>query len=105
MEKAKSRYAVNKMNNSLDVIKKIANYIGHPSNVVNKARLFNSNMAIHLIFGAKVITMLIDFKQKMEEILDNMRSLFEGLEAIQPTSLEMVLNISKNTKEIPSFYV
>ena len=38
----------------------------------------------------------------MEELLDDMRSFFEGLEAQQALSLEEVPNIFSNTEEIPS---
>ena len=96
------QYAVNNMNESLDVIQKIEDYIGHLGNVVNKAKLFDSNLETNPVSRAKVISMLVDFGQKMEEILDNMKNLFEGFKAVQSTPLELVPNISMDTKGIPS---
>ena len=47
--------------------------------VLNKARLFDDNLANHLVSITKVILILVDFAKKMEELLQNMRSLFDGL--------------------------
>ena len=65
-----------KANKSIEVIKKIQDYIGHP-NDINKARLFDSNLAkASPIVRAKIM----DYAFKMEKILKDMRSLFFGLE-------------------------
>ena len=47
--------------------------------MVNKARLFDENLARNLVSAGKVILVLLDFLKKMEELLDEMRVLFEGL--------------------------
>ena len=101
-EKADSQYAVNKLNKSLEVIKKIEGYIKELANVLNKARLFNEGLAKHPIGLSKVILVLADFNVKMEELLDNMRSLFHGLELNQELPLNEVANISFNMEEIHS---
>ena len=78
-EKNDSEYVVTKMNKSFKVIRKIDDYIGHPNNVINKAKLFDSNLVTNPISEAKIIGILVNFGQKIEEILNNMRSLFNGL--------------------------
>ena len=80
-EKANSQFAINKMNKSLEFIKKIKGYIKQPMDILKKARLINKNLAKNPVLATKVIPILVDFNQKMEELLDNMRSLFYGLEA------------------------
>ena len=49
--------------------------------VLNKARLFDEGLAKNLVTATKVIPVLVDFNQKMEELLMNIRSPFDGLEA------------------------
>ena len=73
--------AVNKQNDSLDLIRKIEGYIQLLVDVLRKARLFDEGFAKNPITIVRVIPVLVDFNQKMEEILFNMRGLFEGLEA------------------------
>ena len=99
-KKVDSEYAVNKMNESLEVIKKIKGYIKEPADILNKARLFDKNLAEHPVSAAKEILVLVDFNQKMEELLDNIRSLFHRLELNQELPLDEVPSISVNTKEI-----
>ena len=48
--------------------------------MLNKVRIFDEGFAKNPITVAKVIPILVDFNQKMEEILFDMRGLFEGLE-------------------------
>ena len=49
--------------------------------MVNKARLFDEGFAKNLVTVAKVIPILVDFNEIIEEIFFDMRGLFEGLEA------------------------
>ena len=72
---------INKLNDSLDLVRKIEGYIRLPADVLNKARLFDEGFAKNQVTAAKVILVLIDINQKIEEILLNMRGLFKGLEA------------------------
>ena len=102
VEKVDAQYAINKMNDNLDTIRKIKAYIGHLGDVVNKAKLFDNNLAMYPITVVKVIAVLVYFNQKMEELLDNMQSLFKRLEATQSLLLEMVPNISMDMEEILS---
>ena len=78
--------------------------MSHLGNVLNKARLFDDNLANHPISAAKIIPILTDFAEKMEELLNNMRSLFDelGPEGNQEVPLENVLDISLETSNIPS---
>ena len=49
--------------------------------MLNKARLFDKGFAKNPLTIVKVILVLFDFNHKMEEILLDMRGLFEELEA------------------------
>ena len=63
---------------------------------------FVDSSFVNPVSKSEVINVLVDFNQKMEELLNNMRNLFEGFEAIQALPLEMVPNITMDTREIPS---
>ena len=69
--------------------------------MLNKARLFDNNLAKNPVSAAKVIPILVDFAEKMEELLDDIRSLFDGLapEISLAVPLEHVPEISG---DIPS---
>ena len=68
--------------------------------MVNKAQLFDANFTQHPITAKKVIPVLVDFADKMEELLDEMRVLFDGLlSEVRPVAAENFLDISG---EIPS---
>ena len=88
------------MNESLKVIKKVEGYSKQLADVLNKARLFGKNLAKHPISLTKVISILVDFNHKMEELRDDMRNLFHGLEVNQELPLDKVPDITLNTKEI-----
>ena len=59
-------------------------YVGHTEDVVNKAKLFDANLAKNPVTAGKVIPVLVDFAEKMEELLDEMRVLFDGLQPEVP---------------------
>ena len=80
-EKKANVVAVNKLNNSLDLIRKIQGYIQQPVDVLNKVRFFDEGFAKNPNTATKVILVLVDFNLKMEEIILDMWGLFEGLEA------------------------
>ena len=69
----------------------------HLGDFVNKAKLFDSGLKkTGPIFGAKVISISVDYSAKMERILDEMRTLIIGLEpkaTLQPMPLEEVPNL------------
>ena len=68
--------------------------------MVNKAKLFDANLAKNPVTAGKVIPVLVDFAKKMEELLDEMRILFDGLQPeVPPVTAENLLDISG---EIPS---
>ena len=71
--------AVDKLNATLQFNQKLEEYIGNPGDVVSKARLFDENLARNSVSAGKVIPVLVDFAEKMEELLDEMRILFDGL--------------------------
>ena len=67
---------------------------------MNKAQLFDANLAQHPVTTKKVIPVLVDFVDKMEELLDKIRVLFDGLlPEVPPPAAENLLDISG---EIPS---
>ena len=70
--------------------------------ILNKAMLFDEGVAKNPVTTAKVVQVLVDFNQKMEEILLDMWALFKGLEVEGLVPLDQVSNISINTKELPT---
>ena len=99
-EKELYRKAVDKLNLSLAFTQKLEAYVGNTGDVVNKAQLFDANLAQHPVTAKKVIPVLVDFADKMEELLDEMRVLFDGLLLeVPPLAAENLLDISG---EIPS---
>ena len=92
--------AIDKLNITLTFNQKFEAYVSHPGDVVNKARLFDANLAKNPVLAGKVILILVDFVEKMEELLDKMRTLFDGLQVEVPlVAAENLLDISG---EIPS---
>ena len=69
--------------------------------MLNKARLFDEGFAKNPVIVTKVILVLVDFNQKMEEILLDIRDLFEALEAQQLVPLDQMPNLLINTEELP----
>ena len=68
--------------------------------MVNKAQLFDASLAQHAITTKKVIPVLVDFADKMEELLDEIRVLFDRLlPEVPPVATE---NLSDISGEIPS---
>ena len=63
---------VNKLNNNLDVIRKVEDYIRHLVDVLNKTRLFDEGLAKNSVIAAKVIPILVDFNQKIKDLLIDM---------------------------------
>ena len=99
-EKEAHRRAVDKLNLSLAFNRKLEDYVGNIGDVVNKAQLFDANLAQHPVTAKKVISVLVDFADKMEELLDEMRVLFDGLLLeVPPVATENLLDISG---EVPS---
>ena len=101
-EKKANTVAVNKLNDSLDLIQKIESYIQQSTDVLNKAMLFDEGVAKNPVIATKVIPILVDFNQKMEEILLDMPSLFDRLKAQQLVPLDQMPNLSINTEELPT---
>ena len=83
-EKKAHRKALDKLNFSLAFNQKLETYVGHTGDVVNEARLFDANLAQNPVTVKKVIPVLVDFADKMEELLDEMRILFDGLQSELP---------------------
>ena len=99
-EKEAHRKALDKLNLSLAFNEKLETYVGHTGDVVNKAQLFDANLAQHSVTTKKVIPVLVDFADKMEELLDEMRILFDGLQPeVPPVAAE---NLPDILGEIPS---
>ena len=83
-EKEAHRKALDKLNLSLAFNQKLETYVGHTEDVINKAKLFDANLAKNPVMAGKVIPVLVDFAEKMEELLDEMRILFDGLQPEVP---------------------
>ena len=99
-EKELHRKVVDKLNLSLAFNQKLEAYVGNTRDVVNKAQLFDANLAQHPVTAKKVIPVLVDFADKMEELLDEMRVLFDGLlPEVPPLAAEDLPDI---LGEIPS---
>ena len=99
-EKEAHRRAVDKLNLSLAFNQKLEAYVGNTGDVVNKAQLFDANLAQHPVTAKKEIPVLVDFADKMEELLDEMRVLFDGLlPEVPPVAAENLPDISS---EVPS---
>ena len=99
-EKEAHRKALDKLNLSLAFNQKLETYVRHTRDVVNKAQLFDTNLAKNPVTSGKVIPVLVDFAEKMEELLDEMRILFDGLQPEVP--LVAVENLPDISGEIPS---
>ena len=88
--------AVDKLNATLQFNQKLEEYVGNPGDMVNKSRLFNENLARNPVLARKVIPVLVDFAEKMEELLDEMKVLFDGLTPeVPPVATENLPDISK----------
>ena len=99
-EKEAHRKAVDKLNLSLAFNQKLEAYVGNAGDVVNKAQLFDANLAQHPVTAKKVIPVLVDFADKMEELLDEMRVFFdEFLPEVPPVAVE---NLPEILGEVPS---
>ena len=83
-EKEAHRKALDKLNLSLAFNQKLETYVRHTGDVVNKAQLFDANLAQHPVAAKKIIPVLVDFADKMEELLDEMKTLFDGLQPRVP---------------------
>ena len=70
--------AATKLSDNLDLIWKMEGFVQQPAKFLNKATLFDEGLAKNPVTATKAISVLIDFNEKMEEILLNMRVLFEG---------------------------
>ena len=95
-EKKVNSVGATKLAESLELIRKMEEVAEQPAKILNKARLFYEGLAKNPIIAAKVIPILVDFNQKMEELLLDMRALFDGLEVEGLVPLDQVLNISIN---------
>ena len=99
-EKDAHKKALDKLNFSLAFNQKLETYVGHIGDIVNKAKLFDANLAKNPVTAGKVIPVLVNFAEKMEELLDEMRVLFDRLQPeVPPIAAE---NLSDISSEIPS---
>ena len=94
-EKEEHKKALDKLNVALAFNQKLETYVGNTEDVINKAKLFNANLAKNPITAEKVIPVLVDFAEKMEELLDEMIVLFNGLQPeVPPIAAENLPDIS-----------
>ena len=93
--------AATKLGKSLELVRKMEGVAQQTKDILNKAKLFDEGLAKNPVTTAKVIPVLVNFNQKMDEILMDMRALFEDFEVDGLVSLDQVPNICINTKELP----
>ena len=87
--------ALDKLNVALAFNQKLEAYVGHTGDEVNKARLFDTNLAKNLVSAGKVILVLVDSAEKMEELLDEMWVIFDSLQLeVPPIVAENLPDIS-----------
>ena len=92
--------ALDKLKVALAFNQQLEAYVGHTGDIVNKVRLFDANLAKNPVTAGKVIPVLVDFAEKMEELLDKMRVPFDGLQLeVPPIAVE---NLSDISGDIPS---
>ena len=101
-EKKANSMAATKLGKSLELVMKIEEMAQQPAKILNKARFFDVSLAKNSVTATKVISVLVDFNQKMEELLLDMKALFNGLEVEGLVFLDQVPNISINTEELPT---
>ena len=58
---------LDKLNVALTFNQKLEAYVGNTGDVINKARLFDANLAKNPVKAGKVIPVLVDFAEKMED--------------------------------------
>ena len=97
-QKKQNQEAIDRLNSTLLFNQKLEEYVGNLGDVLNKAQVFDNNMGKNPVLAAKIIPILVDFAEKMEELLDDMRSLFDGLapEINLAVPLENIPDISRN---------
>ena len=101
-ERKANSVAATKLGESLELVQKMEEVVQQPADILNKAKLFYEGLAKNPIIATKVILVLVDFNQKMDEILMDMQALFKGLEVDGLVPLDQVPNISINTEELPT---
>ena len=99
-KKKANSVAASKLGESLELVRKMEGVAQQPAEILNKARLCDEGLAKNPVTTAKVISVLVDFNQKMEELLLDMRALFDGLEVEGLVPLDQVPNISINKEEL-----
>ena len=91
-----------KLGESLELVRKMEGVAQQLVDILSKAKMFDKGLAKNPVTAAKVIPVLINFNEKMDEILIDMWALFKGLEVDGLVPLDQVPNISINTKELPT---
>ena len=67
---------------SKEGLDQIRNFIGNPSNIVNKARLFNNKVKTEgQLLAPKIVNVLVEFEQKMEATLVELQKLLIRLQS------------------------
>ena len=71
-ERKANSVAPTKLGESLELVKKMEEVAQQLANILNKAKFFDEGLAKNLVTVAEVIPILVDFSQKMDEILTDM---------------------------------
>ena len=84
----------------MELAQKFQEYVGNPSNMVNKAKLYDKGMLqLRAASGQKIVWFLVDYAVKIDRILAAIRVLFVESKT---TPLENIPDISVNTTDLPS---
>ena len=103
-----------KTGEALSLLTQFQSYVGQPSEIVTKARIFNETVAKTLpVTGTNVINIVVDYSSKMETWLIDMRKLLADIHpvALPPGSIDLshfpeildakiLHNLSTPTKDI-----
>ena len=75
------KVARTEQNKSKEIARKVCKFLGSPGNVLNKARLFNHGLKQPATdSGIKIMRCMIDYSQKMEKTLKELRTLLQATE-------------------------
>ena len=80
-------------------LERIQEVIGNPGNVLNKAHLFDNQVKAEDQLAQKILTILVDFKRKMEITLGEMQKLFSKSQAEGLSQLPLPAVIPQKGKQ------
>ena len=87
------------------VARKFDKFVGNPSDIVNKAKLYNKSMTrLGALHGPKIIQFLVNYNVKMEKVLAGIRTIHQDSLGKQPAQLERQATIIASTSKPQPVY-